>query len=119
MAGQIIGYVCVSSTEQNPARQVAALGIVDEMFTDRISGRSRADRPALGAMLRHVRGGDTVRVGSMDRLARSVVDLAQLVQEMTGTGVTVEFLVERLTLVRARRIRSRRSSCICWARSRS
>ena len=54
MAGQVIGYVRVSSTEQNPARQVAALGAVDETFTDRISGRSRSDRPALAAMLRHV-----------------------------------------------------------------
>ena len=97
MSGQIAGYVRVSSTDQNPDRQLAAVGVVDELFTDRVSGRSRAGRPALTEMLRHVRRGDTVRVSSMDRLARSVVDLAQLVQEMTGRGVHVEFVTEHLT----------------------
>jgi len=97
MAGQIIGYVRVSSLEQNLDRQVAAIGAVEETFTDRVSGKSRADRPGLAGLLRHVRRGDTVRVSSMDRLARSVVDLAQLVQEMTSRGVRVEFVTERLT----------------------
>ena len=97
MTGQIAGYVRVSSTDQNPDRQLAAVGVVDELFTDRVSGRSRAGRPALTEMLRHLRRGDTVRVSSMDRLARSVVDLAQLVQEMTGRGVHVEFVTEHLT----------------------
>ena len=48
-------------------------------------------------MLRYVRRGDTVRVASMDRLARSAVDLAQLVQDLTTKGVRVEFVTERLT----------------------
>jgi len=96
MSGQIVGYVRVSSAEQNPGRQVVALSEVDETFTDQVSGKSRAERPALAAMLRHVRRGDTVRVASMDRLARSVVDLAQLVQGMTSRGVVVEFVTERL-----------------------
>ena len=97
MSGQIAGYVRVSSTDQNPDRQLAAVGVVDELFTERVSGRSRAGRPALTEMLRHVRRGDTVRVSSMDRLARSVVDLAQLVQELTGRGVRVDFVTEHLT----------------------
>lgn len=92
-----MGYIRVSTTEQNPDRQLAAIGNVDETFTDRVSGKSRADRPALGAMLRHVRRGDTVRISSMDRLARSVVDLAEIIQELTGRGVAVEFSTERLT----------------------
>ena len=97
MVGQIAAYIRVSSTDQNPDRQIVAIGKVDETFTDRVSGKSRADRPALAQMLRHVRRGDTVRVASMDRLARSVVDLAQLVQDMTAKGVRVEFVTERLT----------------------
>jgi len=97
MSGRVVGYVRVSSVEQNTARQVAALGEVEETFTDRVSGKSRGDRPALATMLRHVRRGDTVRVASMDRLARSVVDLAQLVQEITGRGIRVEFVAERLS----------------------
>ena len=97
MAGQIIGYVRVSSTDQNPARQIEAIGDVEETFTDHVSGGSRATRTALATMLRHVRKGDTVWVASMDRLARSVVDLAQIVVELTSRGVTVKFVAERLT----------------------
>lgn len=98
MLGQVAAYVRVSSSEQNPDRQLTAVGEVDETFIDRVSGKSRAERPALAEMLRHVRRGDTVRVASMDRLARSMVDLAQLVQEMTGQGVRVQFVAERLTV---------------------
>ncbi len=61
-----------------------------------VSGKSRAERPALARLVRHVRRGDTVRVASMDRLARSVVDLAQLIHDLTSRGVTVEFVAERL-----------------------
>lgn len=38
--GQVVGYVRVSSVDQNPARQVEALGAVDRTFTDKVSGRS-------------------------------------------------------------------------------
>ncbi len=61
MSGQVVGYVRVSSVEQNTARQVAALGEVEETFTDRVSGKRRGDRPALATMLRHVRRGEIVR----------------------------------------------------------
>lgn len=97
MSGQTVGYVRVSSTEQNPARQLAAIEAVDEIFTDRVSGKSRSERPELARMLRHVRRGDTVRVSSMDRLARSVIDLAQIIHELNGKEVEVEFVTERLT----------------------
>lgn len=97
MPGQTIAYIRVSSTDQNPDRQIAKVGDVEETFTDEVSGKSRAERPALARMLRHARHGDTVKVASMDRLARSVVDLAQLVQEMNARGITVEFVSERLT----------------------
>lgn len=45
----------------------------------------------------HVRAGDTIRVASMDRLARSLVDLAQLVDDLVGRGVQVELVKENLT----------------------
>lgn len=92
--GQVVGYVRVSSAEQNTARQ--DLGDVDRVFEEKVSGATR-DRDALTQMLRYVREGDTVRVHSMDRLARSLGDLVGLVDEMTSAGVTVEFLNERLT----------------------
>lgn len=97
MNGQTVAYIRVSSIDQNPDRQIAKVGDVDRTFTDRVSGKSRVDRPELANMLGHVRQGDLVRVASMDRLARSVVDLAQLVKDMTSRGVTVEFVSERLT----------------------
>lgn len=48
MSGQTVGYIRVSTTEQNPDRQLVVIGNVDETFTDRVSGKSRADRPAKG-----------------------------------------------------------------------
>ncbi len=97
MSGQIVAYVRVSSADQNPDRQLAAVGQVERVFQDAKSGRNVAERLELSALLGHVRQGDTVRVASMDRLARSVVDLAQLVTGLTGRGVRVEFVKERLT----------------------
>lgn len=55
------------------------------------------DRPQLAALLAFVRDGDTVIVHSMDRLARNLDDLRRLVRELTGRGVAVEFVTERLT----------------------
>jgi DNA invertase Pin-like site-specific DNA recombinase len=90
----LIGYARVSTTEQNLERQDGLE--VERMFTDRQSGKDRT-RPALRELVGFARDGDTVRVLSMDRLARSLPDLLALVGEFNGNGVTVEFLAERLT----------------------
>ena len=92
--GQIVGYVRVSTLDQNPARQVEALGQVDRLFTDHVSGKSRRNRPALTECLNYVREGDTLRVASMDRLARSLTDLDAIVDELTSQGVRVDFVRE-------------------------
>lgn len=97
MAGHLVGYVRVSSPSQNLDRQLHAIGEVEELFTDHFSGARRGDRAGLADALRRLRRGDTLRVSSMDRFARSLVDLEQLVDELTGRGVIVEFLKERLT----------------------
>lgn len=89
--GQVVGYVRVSSVDQNPARQVEALGAVDRTFTDKVSGRS-VDRPELAALRAYVRQGDTVRVKSPDRLARSTADLLSLATEFQAAGVRLEFV---------------------------
>lgn len=96
MTGQIIGYVRVSSVQQNEARQVEALAGVSRLFTDKMSGRT-AERPALAELLAYVREGDTVRVTSLDRLARNLDDLRRLVTSLTAKGVRVEFIKEGLT----------------------
>lgn len=96
MSGQTVAYVRVSSAEQNLDRQREALAGADRVFEDRVSGKS-TDRPQLSEMLKYVRQGDTVRVASMDRLARNLDDLRRLVRDLTAKGVRVEFDKEGLT----------------------
>jgi DNA invertase Pin-like site-specific DNA recombinase len=96
MSGQVVGYVRVSSTDQNEARQVEALTGTDRLFVDKLSGKN-TERPALTEMLGYVREGDTVRVASLDRLARNLDDLRRLVTDLTAKGVRVEFIKEALT----------------------
>ena len=92
MAGQKIGYIRVSSAEQNTERQLEGLEM-DRTFTEKVSGKS-TDRPALQEMLRFVREGDHLFVHSMDRLARNLIDLRQMVQDLTDRGVKVTFVKE-------------------------
>lgn len=98
MAGQLIGYVRVSSEEQNTDRQVDKLSSynIDRIFTDRFSGKS-TDRPALQEMMRFIRDGDHLYVHSMDRLARNLLDLRNMVNDLTVRGVKVSFVKENLT----------------------
>ncbi|MGU4377115.1 recombinase family protein, partial [Escherichia coli] len=94
MQGHRIGYVRVSSFDQNPERQLEQTQ-VSKVFTDKASGKD-TQRPQLEALLSFVREGDTVVVHSMDRLARNLDDLRRLVQKLTQRGVRIEFLKEGL-----------------------
>ena len=94
MIGHKIGYIRVSSAEQNTERQLDGL-TMDRTFTDKVSGKS-TDRPQLQEMLRFVREGDHLFVHSMDRFARNLVDLRQMVQDLTNRGVKVTFVKENL-----------------------
>jgi DNA invertase Pin-like site-specific DNA recombinase len=95
MKGHRIGYIRVSSFDQNPERQLEQVQ-VDKVFTDKASGKD-THRPALDSLLSFVRDGDTVVVHSMDRLARNLDDLRQLVQQLTQRKVCIEFVKEHLT----------------------
>ena len=95
MQGQRIGYVRVSSFDQNPERQLEQVQ-VDKVFTDKASGKD-TQRPQLDALLGFVREDDTVVVHSMDRLARNLDNLRRLVQSLTQRGVRIEFVKEHLT----------------------
>src|ERR1039458_2209798 len=95
MAGQRIGYVRVSTVEQNAGRQLDGMTL-DRTFTDRASGRD-ANRPELQELFKFARDGDTVIVHSMDRLARNLDDLRRIVQELNGRGVRIEFVKEQLS----------------------
>lgn len=93
--GQMIGYVRVSTLDQNTERQLEGMAL-DKVFTDKASGKD-TDRPQLQAALEYVREGDTLVCHSMDRLARNVDDLRRIVRELTGRGVEVQFVNESLT----------------------
>lgn len=92
--GQTVGYIRVSTADQNTARQLDGVK-VDKTFTDHASGKD-ANRPELRACLDYLREGDELVVHSMDRLARSLVDLRRTVDDLTGRGVRVRFEKERL-----------------------
>lgn len=83
-----IGYVRVSTEEQNEARQEAIMERleVSQIFIDKLSGKN-TNRPQLKAMLNYVRLGDTVVVESYSRLARSTKDLLNIVDELSNKGV--------------------------------
>ncbi len=95
MHGQRIGYIRVSTLDQNPDRQLEGAQ-VSKVFTDKASGKDM-QRPQLDALLGYIREGDTLVVHSMDRLARNLDDLRRLVQQLTGRGVRIEFIKEGLT----------------------
>ena len=83
-----IGYIRVSTQEQNTIRQevlMKSLG-VDEIYIDRMSGKN-ANRSELQKMMEYVRKGDTVIVESISRFARNTRDLLELVEKLTTKGV--------------------------------
>lgn len=94
MKGQRIGYIRVSSGDQNPARQLEGIAL-DRTFIDKASGKSK-DRPALSECLNYIRQDDLLIVHSMDRLARNLDDLRSIVNNLTAKGVRVQFIKESL-----------------------
>ena len=98
--GHRVGYIRVSTVEQNDNQQreqLHASGIIDRIFEDKISGRTRALRPGLTECMTYLRDGDELVVSSIDRLARSLTDLRALVDGLTDKGVTATFLHEHLS----------------------
>lgn len=84
----LIGYVRVSTAEQNSARQevlMQQLG-AQRMYIDRASGKN-TDRPQLHKMLSFVRQGDTVVVESISRFARNTRDLLELIEQLNAKEV--------------------------------
>ena|ERR1035441_5243560 len=92
--GKRIGYIRVSSVDQNTVRQLDGVEL-DKVFTDKASGKD-TNRPQLKAALDYLREGDVFLLHSMDRLARSLSDLLQLVETLNSRGVVIEFVKESL-----------------------
>lgn len=94
MSGKKIGYIRVSSFDQNPDRQLEGIEL-HKKFIDHASGKD-TDRPALKELLNYVREDDIVIVHSMDRLARNLDDLRMIVQKLNTRNVEVHFIKESL-----------------------
>lgn len=95
-----MGYVRVSSADQNPTRQYEAIGECHKVFEDRISGKSRAKRAGLEALIDYARDGDTIRVASLDRLGRDTRDLYAILDELTDKGCSVSLVSEGMTVAK-------------------
>ena len=95
---QRVSYVRVSSAGQNLDRQLEAVGAVDKTYREYQSAATASERPQLREALDYVREGDTLVVSSIDRLARSLRDMLEIMEELEQKGVTVEFISQGLTI---------------------
>lgn len=95
-----IGYVRVSSITQNTGRQFVLFeerGIhLDKTYTEKVSGKNIKDRPQLQEMLKYVREGDTVYIESISRLARNIMDLLKIVEQLQEKHVELVSLKETI-----------------------
>lgn len=94
-AGQLVGYLRVSSLDQKELRQLEGVKL-DKRFVDKASGKD-LHRPQLEQLMNYVREGDTVICHAMDRLARNLDDLRKVVLRLTERGIHVRFEKENLT----------------------
>lgn len=85
-----VGYVRVSTAEQNPARQEELMKHfgVDKVFSEKISGKD-TNRPQFKEMLSFLREGDTLYIESFSRLSRSTRDLLDTVNTLNEKGVSL------------------------------
>ncbi|ELY2922581.1 recombinase family protein [Cronobacter sakazakii] len=90
-----IGYVRVSSVQQNDERQLEGVKL-DKVFTEKVSGKN-AEREQLIAMLDYVREGDVIHCHELSRLGRNVKDLLNIIDTVKAKGASIEFHKERLT----------------------
>jgi DNA invertase Pin-like site-specific DNA recombinase len=93
----IIGYARVSTQDQNPELQVDALEKVgvEQVFQEKFTGTLR-ERPELSQCLRMLRPGDVLVVWKLDRLARSLKDLVDIVQDLQDRDIGFKSLTESI-----------------------
>ena len=94
----ILGYARVSTTGQDLETQLAALSAAgvgaERVFTDKLSGSARTDRPGLAAMLDYARASDTVVVTAIDRLGRSVAEVTRTIADLGERRILLRALRE-------------------------
>ena len=86
-----IGYARVSTDEQNLDAQLDELKKrCDKVFTDKISG-VKSERPGLQQCLEYMRAGDVLVITKLDRLARSLKDLIEIVSFLKEREIAVVY----------------------------
>ena len=94
----ILGYARVSTTGQDLETQLAALSAAgvgaERVFTDKLSGSARTDRPGLAAMLDYARASDTLVVTAIDRLGRSVAEVTRTIADLGERRILLRALRE-------------------------
>lgn len=92
-----IGYVRVSTVEQNEARQLEGLNKynIDKWFKEKVSGKD-TNRPQLQSMIDFAREGDTIYIWDFSRLSRSVKDLLEIVEILQKKNVHLVSVKENL-----------------------
>ena len=93
-----VGYIRVSTVEQNPARQEEIMKEygVEKIFEEKVSGKNTKDRPEFNRMLEYVREGDMLYIESFSRLSRSTQDLLKTVNILKEKGVVLISNKEKL-----------------------
>ena len=93
----IVGYARVSTQDQNPELQLDALKAAgcEEVFQERVTGKLR-ERPGLTQCLRMLRKGDTLIVWKLDRLARSLKDLVEIIDDLNERAIGFKSLTESI-----------------------
>jgi DNA invertase Pin-like site-specific DNA recombinase len=93
----IVGYARVSTQDQNSEFQVDALKKAgcEQIFQEKVSGKLR-ERPELLQCLCMLRAGDTLIVWKLDRLARSLKDLVEIVQDLNDREIGFKSVTETI-----------------------
>jgi len=93
----LVGYARVSTRDQTPQVQIAALQAAgcERVFTEKASGANR-DRPELKAALDYIRSGDTLVVWKLDRLARSVRQLVETAENLAKRQIGLKVLTQQI-----------------------
>ena len=89
-----IGYARVSSSDQNLDRQIAALRAegCDEIYREKMSGKSVRNRPELEKAIDHLGTGDKVVVAEWDRATRSMIDGIDIIKRINDRGSLLKVL---------------------------
>lgn len=92
-----IGYIRVSTVEQNTDRQEIALSElgIQKLFIEKVSGKN-TERPQFKKMMEYIRDGDILYIESISRLARSTRDLLSIVQQLQDKKVDLVSLKENI-----------------------